>query len=96
MVEAPVRAMVRLAAGGHPFPGATGYQYPDPSGVGGSVTRFAPQRYLSIDSQSRIYVPVLEAAVQLAPWISLGAGLQLPVAYFATKQSVSSNPRPLC
>src|SRR5438477_8770980 len=69
-----------LAAGGHPFPGATGYEYPNPGEVGGSVTRFAPQRYLSIDSQSRIYVPVLEAAVQLAPWLSLGPGLQLPVA----------------
>ena len=32
-----------LAAGGHPFPGATGYQYPDPSGV-------HSQRYWSGDA----------------------------------------------
>jgi len=83
-----------LAAGGHPATGATGYEYPDPATVVGSVTRFAPQRYLSIDSRSRIYVPVLAAAAQLAPWIAVGAGLQLPVGAFSTRQSVYAGPVP--
>ena len=81
-----------LAAGGHPYDGASGYEYPDPTDVSGSVTRLAPQRYLSIQSHSRIYVPVLAAAVQLTPWMSVGAGLQLPIASFSTRQSVYAGP----
>ena len=81
-----------LALGGHPQTGATGYVYPDPASITGSPARLAPQRYLSIESRSRIYVPVLAAAVQLAPWIGVGAGLQLPVAAFSSRQSVYAGP----
>ena len=86
------RGPLTLAAGGHPQTGATGYAYPDPAAVSGSPTRVAPQRYLSIESRSRIYLPVLAAAVQLAPWIGVGAGLQLPVAAFSSRQSVYAGP----
>lgn len=81
-----------VALGGHPFPGATGYEYPDPA-VDPSP-RATPQRYLSIESRSKIYVPALAAAVQLLPWLSAGAALQLPVAYFSSRQSVYAGPVP--
>ena len=81
-----------LALGGHPFPGATGFEYPDPQAD--ANPHATPQRYLSIESHNKIYVPVLAGAVQLAPWLGVGAGLQLPVAYFDTRQSVYAGPVP--
>ena len=81
-----------LAAGGHPYDGATGFDYPDPTTVTGSVARDAPQRYLAIEAHNRIYIPVLAAAVQIAPWVSVGAGLQLPIATFSTRQTVYAGP----
>jgi long-subunit fatty acid transport protein len=79
-----------LALGGHPFPGATGFEYPDPQV--NANPRLTPQRYLSIESHNKIYVPVLAGAMQVLPWLGVGAGLQLPVAYFDTRQSVYAGP----
>jgi long-subunit fatty acid transport protein len=81
---------VTLAAGGHPATGATGYHYPDPAA--NPNPRVTSQRYLSIGSESRIYIPVLAAAVRLTPWAAVGAGLQLPIASFSSRQAVYAGP----
>ncbi len=83
---------VTLAAGGHPQNGETGDRYPDPATVQGAVARAAPQRYLGIASNSKIYIPVFAAAVDLASWLSVGATLQLPIASFDARQAIYAGP----
>lgn len=83
---------VTLAAGGHPQNGETGDRYPDPAALQGSSTRAAPQRYLGIASNSKIYIPFAAAALDLASWLSVGATLQLPVAAFDARQAIYAGP----
>jgi long-chain fatty acid transport protein len=83
---------VTLAAGGHPQNGETGQRFPDPATVQGSIARGAPQRYLGVASNSKIYIPVFAAALNLASWISAGATLQLPIASFDARQAIYAGP----
>ena len=79
-----------FALGGHPFSGATGYHYADPATV--KSPQDAPQRYLSIDQTSKIYIPALAAAFAITPRLSIGAALQLPIASFTQRQSIYAGP----
>ena len=87
-----------LAVGGQPSNGATGYHFPNPddaraAGQGDTgIARFSPQRYLAVDSTSRIFMPVFAGAVQLTDWLAFGAGLELPWADFRTKVAVYAGP----
>lgn len=94
LFDRPGWVPVSLALGGFPQNGATGYRYNDPhdiranGGTESDVAQRASQRYLSIASSSKIYIPAAAIAAQLLPWLSLGAELQLPIASFNTRQAV--------
>jgi long-chain fatty acid transport protein len=89
-----------FGVGGNPQNGATGYHFPNPDdarAAGASdagVGRAAPQRYMAVDSTSRIFMPVFAAAVRITDWLGFGAALQLPWADFRTKVAVYAGPVP--
>jgi long-chain fatty acid transport protein len=87
-----------LALGGVPSNGNTGYTYPDPADLRArslsdvDIARLTPQRYTSIESNSKIWTPSLSAAARVLPWLDVGASAQFSVAYFSTRQAISAAP----
>src|SRR5438128_5428034 len=89
---------VTLSIGGYPSNGTTGYEYPDPSTLRGralsdaDIARLTPQRYTSIESNSKVWTPALGVAARPLSWLDVGVALQASCAWFSTRQAISAAP----